>query len=255
LETLPVLRPLLERLYEKRFAHEYGCFRGVFTNFAEASRSAPRNKPLGFSTQDYAREFADRRSHIFSFDYPILFWLSRLVRGPVRLFDYGGHCGTHYYAYSRYLVYPAGFSWTVCDLPEIIQTGRQIAAEQGAGALSFTERFPDSDGADILLAAGSLQYIESPPFSLSLSQLKSLPRHVLINKLPLHDGPGFVTLQNGGVAFHPMHVFNRKEFTDSVCRLGYQLADSWAVPSHGGRIPFHPQASFPAHSGLYFTRA
>jgi len=49
-----------------------------------------------------------------------------------------------------------------------------------------------------------------------------------------------------------MYVFNRREFIDSVCVVGYELIDSWAVPSHSGRIPFHPEASFPAHSGLYF---
>jgi putative methyltransferase (TIGR04325 family) len=253
LETIPLLRPLLERLYKKRFPQVYGGLLGVFANFDQARRSAPPGKPLGFANQGYVQAFTDRRSQIFSFDYPILFWLARLLRGPARLFDYGGHCGTHFYAYSRYLDYPAGFRWTVCDLPEIIRAGRQIAADQGAKTIEFTERFADADGADILLAAGSLQYIEAPVFSGSLAQLKSLPKHILLNKLPVYDGPGFVTLQNGGVAFHPMYVFNRQQFIESISALGYQLTDDWSVPSHGGRIPFHPEASFPAHSGLYFT--
>jgi putative methyltransferase (TIGR04325 family) len=244
---------LLERLYEKRFAKVYGCFRGVFTDFAEASRSAPRNKPLGFSNQDYAKEFAERRSQIFSFDYPILFWLTSILHGPMRLFDYGGHCGTHFYAYANYLTYPEGFSWTVCDLPEIVRAGREIATERQVTNLHFTDRFADADDADILLAAGSLQYIESPTFAASLAELRSLPKHLLLNKLPLHNTPTFATLQNGGVAFHPMYVFNRQEFVSSVCDVGYELADQWAVPSHSGRIPFYPEASFPAHSGLYFT--
>ncbi len=253
LETWPVLRPVLEHLYERRFAGSgYGSFRGVFSSFEEAGRTAPRNKPLGFATQDYAQEFADRRSRIFSFDYPVLFWLAPLLRSPIKLFDYGGHCGTHFYAYGRYVDYSPALQWVVCDLPEITRYGAQIAAEQGKQQLTFTNRFEDSDCADVLLAAGSLQYIQSPPFSVALSRLKSPPKHVLINKLSLHEGQSIVTLQNGGVAYHPMYVFNRREFIDSVCVVGYELIDSWAVPSHSGRIPFHPEASFLAHSGLYF---
>ena len=253
LEMWPLFRPVLERFYERRFAGTaYGSFRGVFSSFEEACRSAPRNKPVGFETEDYAQEFADRRSRIFSFDYPVLFWLAPLLRSPIRLFDYGGHCGTHFYAYARYVDYSPSLQWMVCDLPEITRQGVEIAAEQGKKQLVFTNRFEKSDGSDVLLAAGSLQYIESPPFSVALSGLKSPPRHILINKLSLHEGRSIVTLQNGGVSYHPMYVFNRSQFIESVCAVGYDLVDSWAVPSHSGRIPFHPEASFPAHSGLYF---
>ncbi len=253
LETWPILRPLLERFYEKRFARNgYGAFRGVFASFEEAERSAPNNKPLGFATQDYAEEFADRRSRIFSFDYPVMFWLAPLLSGPIRLFDFGGHCGTHFYAYAQYIDYSPELQWVVCDMPEIMKYGMQIAVEQGKKQLTFAEGFADADGADVLLAAGSLQYVESPTFSVSLASLRSRPKHLVLNKLPLYDGPTFVTLQNGGVAFHPMYVFNRRDFIESICGLGYRLVDQWTVPSHAGRIPFHPAASFPAHSGLYF---
>jgi putative methyltransferase (TIGR04325 family) len=253
LETWPILRPLLERFYEKRFARNgYGAFRGVFVSFEEAERSAPKNKPLGFATQDYAEEFADRRSRIFSFDYPVMFWLAPLLSAPIRLFDFGGHCGTHFYAYAQYIDYSPELQWVVCDMPEIMKYGMQIAVEQGKKQLTFAEGFADADGADVLLAAGSLQYVGSPIFSVSLASLRSRPRHLVLNKLPLYDGPTFVTLQNGGVAFHPMYVFNRRDFIESICGLGYRLVDQWTVPSHAGRIPFHPAASFPAHSGLYF---
>ncbi len=248
-----MVRPLLERFYEKRFSgNGYGAFRGVFSSFEEASHSAPNNKPLGFGTQDYAEEFADRRSRIFSFDYPVMFWLAPLLQRPARLFDFGGHCGTHFYAYTQYIDYSPGMRWVVCDVPEIMQYGEKIAAEQGKKQLSFAKQFADADGADVLLAAGSLQYVESPTFAESLTSLKSRPKHLVLNKLPLYDGPTIVTLQNGGVAFHPMYIFNRKEFIGSICQLGYKLVDQWSVPSHPGRIPFHPEASFPAHSGLYF---
>jgi putative methyltransferase (TIGR04325 family) len=256
LETLPGLKALLKRRHARRFSSDsyYGQFRGVYRNFDEAVRSAPGTKPIGFSNEASAREFANRRTQIFSFDYPVLFWLAPFLRRPIRLFDYGGHCGTHFYAYAHYVEYSTALEWIVCELPEIIRVGERIAREQGKAQLSFTDRFERAEGADVLLAAGSLQYIESPAFSDRLETLKTLPAHILINKLPLYDGPTYVTLQNGSVAFHPMYVFRDKDFLDSICGLGYELVDRWEVPSHPGRIPFYPTNSFRCHTGLFFSR-
>ena len=256
LETMPGLRAVLKRWHARRFPSDsyYGQYRGVFRTFDEAARSAPQTKPVGFSNEAYTQEFANRRDQVYSFDYPILFWLAPLLRQPIRLFDYGGHCGTHFYAYSHYTEYSPGLRWEVCDLPEIIQMGEKIAREQGKAQLTFTDSFERAERADVLLAAGSLQYIESPRFPERLAALKELPARILINKLPLHDGPTYVTLQHGSVAFHPMYVFNAEQFIRSICALGYELADRWDVPSHPGRIPFYPEKSFRCHTGLFFRR-
>jgi len=253
IETIPVLRTLLEALYKKRFSgNAWGAFHGVYQSFKEANRAAPRTKPLGFNNAAYALEFEDRLSRALSFDYPVMFWLGRLIEPGTRVFDYGGHRGTNFYAYSRYLKYPEGFKWIVCDLPEIVKAGEELARRGNRDEISFTTSFSEASGAQILLAAGSLQYIEQPPFAVSLAALSVRPRHLLLNKLPLYEGNQIVTLQNGGPAFHPQYVFNRKDFIDSVCSAGYELVDQWDVPSHPGRIPFHPEASFRSHTGLYF---
>ncbi|HTP31889.1 MAG TPA: methyltransferase, TIGR04325 family [Candidatus Acidoferrales bacterium] len=255
LEGQKILHLLLERLYKRRFRSQTGAFRGVFPTFEQANRSAPRNKPLGFNCSEYAGEFRDRHTRIFSFDYPVLYWLSRLLQPGVHIFDYGGHLGTHFYAYARYLTYPPGLTWTVCDLPEITRAGEQYAREQDARGLAFTNRPEEASGADILIAAGSLQYIESPSLSTLLSRLDAKPRHLLLNKLPLYNGEQFVTLQNGGAAFHPQYVFNRHEFLASLTAIGYRLEDAWDVETHSGRIPLHPGQSFRCHSGLYLCRS
>ena len=255
LETTWAVRPIMEALYERQFAKNCtGCFRGVYASFAEANDSAPRTKKLGFNCPEYAAEFEDRRGKIYSFDYPMLFWLKRLLFAEgCRLFDLGGHVGTHFYAYSRYLEFPSGFAWVVCDLPEITAAGAEIAAAQRRSEISFTNRIGDADGADILVAAGSLQYVEAPSFSELLESLRRKPPHILINKLPLYDGDQFVTLQNGGAAFHPQYVFNRQEFLGNLSRLGYDVVDTWDVETHSGYIPFYPDRSFRCHSGMYLT--
>jgi putative methyltransferase (TIGR04325 family) len=254
LKNVPVFRPILRALYERRFARQgTGCFRGVFRNFAEAEASAPSTKPHGFNHTRYALEFADRRKRIFSFDYPMLFWLSRILRPHGVVFDYGGHLGTHFYAYAKYLDYPAGLRWRVYDLPVITRAGEELMRKEGAQGLEFTNTFELADGSDVLLAAGSLQYVEEPRLPLLLRRLAHPPAHLLLNKLPLYDGPDFVTLQNGGAAFHPQHVFNKRNFVEGLQAAGYRLKDEWRVETHPGYIPFHPDFSFPSHRGLYFA--
>jgi putative methyltransferase (TIGR04325 family) len=248
-----ILRPLLMPLYERRFRNCTGSFRGVYSNFAEANLSAPKSKPLGFNCPEYAQEFTDRRTKIFSFDYPMLFWLSCVMSKGCKIFDLGGHTGTHFYSYANYLTYPPGLSWVVCDLPEITRAGEELARKENQAAISFTNRIMDASGSDILIAAGSLQYIESPLVSVMLSKLERKPAHLLINKLPLYSGEQFVTLQNGGAAFHPQYVFNREAFIQSLVSLGYRVKDMWSVETHSGRIPFHPERSFNCHSGLYLN--
>jgi putative methyltransferase (TIGR04325 family) len=256
IKKLPGVRKLLEMRYEQSFvADGLGWFRGVYGSFGEANASAPAGKPLGFDNQAYAKEFEGRLTRVFSFDYPILLWLSRILQPNMRIFDFGGHRGTHFYSYAQYLSYPEGFQWMVYDLPEIVAAGKELAAERDAHNLSFTTSLADAKGADIFLAAGSLQYVESPSLPEMLAGLGDLPQYLLLNKLPLYNGKRYVTLQNGGAAFHPAHVFNRQEFIEPLIRLGYSLVDQWDVPSRSGRIPFHPEASFHSHSGLYFVRS
>jgi putative methyltransferase (TIGR04325 family) len=71
-----------------------------------------------------------------------MFWLGRLIEPGTRVFDYGGHRGTNFYAYSRYLKYPEGFKWIVCDLPEIVKAGEELARRENRSEISFTTSSP-----------------------------------------------------------------------------------------------------------------
>jgi putative methyltransferase (TIGR04325 family) len=82
----------------------------------------------------------------------------------------------------------------------------------------------------------------------------SLPKHILLNKVPVHDLPPAVTLHNMGSALCAYHLFNRAEFLAAFQSLGYTLRDEWANPDLGARIPLHREHSIPAFSGFYFER-
>ncbi len=251
LNRVPAIRRWRERRYEKQFNGLYGSFLGVFASFQEAQRAAPASKPFGFDSPQFAEKYGDRFDRIFDYDYPVLFWLRSLLRPDLRLFDVGGHVGEQCYAYERFLRYPAGLSWQVMEVPEIARRGEQLAAERGRKDLSFSSQFEDGDGAEVLLAAGSLHYLPEPGLLGALRKYKRLPPHLILNKLPLHGGSTFVTLQNAGASFVPQYVFNRAEFIKGYEALGYRVLDAWNDRIHSCHIPFRPELSLTHYSGLY----
>jgi putative methyltransferase (TIGR04325 family) len=242
---------LIDLELNRRFSAWPGAYRGVFSSFEAARASAPLDRPVGFDHEALTHLYDSRADKVFPSDYPVLFWLERLLPEVSSVFDWGGHIGVSYYAYARYLRFPAGFSWRVGEVPAVVEEGRRVAAQRGAAALRFTADLADGDGADVFLANGSLQFIETP-LAESLARYVRLPPHLLVNKLPAYDGETFVTLENTVHAFNPKRVVNRTDFVSSITGAGYELVDSWENPDMSMRLPLHRDRSVPAYSGFYF---
>jgi putative methyltransferase (TIGR04325 family) len=253
----PVVGEALRRRYDAAFAanRDDNLFRGVFATFEEAARSAPATLPLGYDNPASAAMYMDRTRKTYPTDYPVLFWMQKLLReGCTSVFDLGGHVGVSYYAYRRYLDYPATLQWRVHDVPAVMAQGRILASERDRdGRLGFCETFEEADGKQILTAQGSLQYL---PETLAerLARLASPPPHLIINLTPLHESRSYFTLQSVGTAFCPYRITAIGEFLASFEALGYKLVDQWDNPDKGCDIPFHPAHSLDRYHGLYFRR-
>ena len=246
--------------YKQKFATTgYGSFWGVFETFDRASESAPKTKSIGYNDAELAQEYRRmleqnnwENNHLIirSYDYPVLFWLKSIFSEDCHnVVDFGGNIGIHYYTYSQYLKYPKNVEWTICEVPEIAKVGRELAATRGAGKLFFTSDFDSFNDRDILIASGSVQYVEDIALKLDLCERK--PKHLLINRLPLYDGERFVTLQNGGNVFYPQFIFNKTEFIRSIEKIGYEAIDIWEDRHDSCYIPFHQDRSLSFYTGLY----
>jgi putative methyltransferase (TIGR04325 family) len=190
-----------------------------------------------------------RQQVIFPYDYPVLFWLNSIfAAGDTSVFDFGGNVGIHFYSYSQYLQYPPQLKWTVCDFPTIVEEGLRIAEQRSVQSLHFTNDFKNVAQYEIMLASGSIQYVESLADMVSSVQM---PKHLLINRLPLHEDIQFVTLQNGGKVFYPQYVFKKSKFIRELNNIGYELIDLWDDLITSCHIPFHPDKSVPCYKGLY----
>ena len=221
---------------------------GLYSSRREAEAVAHANAPMvGYDHPEAVNISIDLMSKIWASDYPMIFWLSRLVHSHSGLFDLGGHVGTKYRAYRSYLDLPESFRWIVCDLPHIVDAGRRLSSE--LPNLQFTTDRKAANGSSVLIASGALQYAD---FDLGdmLDELDSPPQHLLLNKVPTHDGPDIYTLENLHHTVVPYRIFNRQDFQKAIESRGYALVDKWMIHEHSVRVPLSSLGK-PVHMGFY----
>jgi len=72
---LPGETQIRVRRYEAHFpAHTgHNIYRGIYSSYAQALRSAPTSKPIGYDNSDSATIYHERTERILPSDYPVLF--------------------------------------------------------------------------------------------------------------------------------------------------------------------------------------
>lgn len=250
----PLTTARIVRFFRRRLLarlEPVNSFRGVYESFADAERAAPSVKPLGYDSADSATWYLHKHKKVLLEDYPVLFWLQSAFEDGHSVFEIGGHVGVAYYGFAQVLSYPPDLDWTVCDVPTIVAAGQALARERGRTNLRFVSSPAQAEGADIVLACGALQYVDSPGLAETIASFRVRPRHVLVNSTPVYDGPAFITRQNIGAVYCPYRIFNRQEFVRSLEVIGYSLIDTWQK-ERAFRIPRHPDRSFDHYTGFYF---
>lgn len=246
-------RALMRQRYERRFrtSDGAGALSGVYASFAEAAAAAPDGVPRGYDTSAAAGLYRDLLDCLQAKDYPALFWMREAIADATTVVDLGGHVGIAYYAFRDYLTLPATLRWVVCDTPAVVDEGAALAVARGETQLRFTADRGVIDDADVLLAAGVLQYL---PESLDVLLGTARPRHIVVNQTPTHPEREFVTLQNIGVAFCPYRVTAVDGLAERLAPLGYTLVDRWEDPARRTAVPYHAEAGPVAYTGYYFRR-
>lgn len=139
IKTTPTVRSYMKSRYEKHFnsAPQTILFKGVYDTFDEAMAAAPANGKEGYNNTETANKFQAMFERVNPIDYPVLFWLKDIIDDSKCIFDFGGYTGVKYYAYHKYLRLTSSLIWTVCDLPEVITKGREIADSRNECILTF----------------------------------------------------------------------------------------------------------------------
>jgi putative methyltransferase (TIGR04325 family) len=108
----------------------------------------------------------------------VLFYLGQLAKPGYSVFDFGGNTGVLFYNYQRRWTVPPNMQWTVCDVPAVIEAGREFAKTRSSEGLSFTSKFADAAGADLLFTSGTLQYVPETLGELVAKLGDAKPRHL-----------------------------------------------------------------------------
>src|ERR1700761_1692364 len=222
--------------------------RGIYATFNAAQEAAKHLNAKGHEAEILSQlplNYGLRMS-----DYPVLLWLNQ-VR-PKRLFDFGGSVGNLYYLYKDYLDLSPPFSWTVHDLPEIIERGQALAATRGAPTLSFSPRLSDGKDCDFFLVSGALQYWDASLASL-FAAMGSRPEHVIVNRSPLTERKvSYVILDIVRNAALPKMIRSRSGLIEEFVSLGYERVADWIEPERNITLTYYPGYEVPNYSGLYF---
>lgn len=234
-----------------------GALHGAYPDRNAALAAVPVRSLSGYDHDAVVDISRDWMSHLREWDYPLLFWLDRLIRdmGDRRLqvLDAGGHVGTKFLAFGTHLNLSA-VDWQVFDLPSMVAAGRALADREGWQGISFEDDISAVAPPDVLLCSGLLQYLDRP-FSAFVASLPARPRVILLNKVSLRDGPAVFTLEHIGPAHVPYQIRNRQAFIDELASLGYLCHDVWEVAALARRICSHPELGFSESRGFMLVDA
>ncbi len=225
-------------------------FAGAYPTREAALAAIPQDVLAGYDHREVAPVSFERMCELVLWDYPILFWLARLLPDAPHVVDAGGHMGTKYRAFSKVLALDPPVSWTIYDLPEIVRAGRARAEAEGLRALAFVEDPSEVAAVDVFLASGLFQYLDVP-IATMLGRLPRLPPHLLVNKVANWDGKTTFTLENFGVALVPYQIRNTKEFLGEASQLGYEVVDEWQIAPLSHQLDTHPKLGHWSSSGFY----
>jgi putative methyltransferase (TIGR04325 family) len=225
-------------------------FRGAFSSRDLALAAIRPDRLAGYDHDQVAAISFDKMCQIQLWDWPVMYWLLRLEPQIGSLLDAGGHMGTKYRAFRNHVNLEQRIQWIIYDLPAIVRAGRERATKDGLFGLSFIDNLDDAQEVDVLLASGLLQYLDIPLGEL-LRQLPAPPKHLLLNKVAIRNGPSIVTLENFGCAEVPYQIRNRDEFLSSLEELGYEIVDAWEIPELSHVISTHPRHGKSISCGYY----
>ena len=232
----------LRRARQKRrffFAEQTWGLWGDYASMSEARTHTGDPNGSSYDNDDVVDLNLDYFSRFLVFDYPVAYWLRRIITEEAvdSLVDFGGHVGVKYYSYRDRLQLPDNFKWCVVDVAAMVRRGQQRAAESGTTHLTFFTEVSQAPASPLLFCSGSLPYVEETIDEIIRKMVKR-PRYVVINKLAVLPDRQVIALEGFGLRRIPYRVLSLVEFNSRLAALDYEMLDSWDIPERQHSIPF-----------------
>jgi putative methyltransferase (TIGR04325 family) len=164
----------------------YGCS-GDYASYEEATRECPGGYEqesiisVTIKNTKAARDARGTALDLLSLRFlaGVQYAAAKATANPIRVLDFGGAMGAHYFKLRRFL--PHRIQWTVIELPATVRAAR---AEFSSHELKFEEDIEVAGQADIVLASGALQYT-SDPYENIKRLIETGAKGFVFDKVPL----------------------------------------------------------------------
>jgi len=239
-----ITRPLLELALG---------FRRKFDSLSEARRAAAKFAMSGHEHPTNIARHLEALESLRESDYPVLYYWLQIRPVPRRVLDLGGNVGNLFYAYHRHLHFPCDLKWDIVELPRVREAGERLAIERKENRIRYVDAIRCAEEVDVFLSSGSLQYFDESLPDLLL-QLKQLPSHVIVNRVPVSNGKEICTVQDGWTYLVPCKIQNVDALVSGLARIGYGLVENWEANEMRQLVPLYPESSAFRYSGFYFRK-
>ena len=136
----------------------------------------------------------------------------------ITILDFGGGIGTTYAQIKKVIPHKNIFYYII-EKEAVCKEGSRFFKKDKK--IKFTSSMPDIKKVDIVYARSSIRYVDK--WKKTLKQLSSYnPKFFLIVDLLAGDVPPYVTIQNYYGGKIPCHVFNEKDFLNTMKKLCFE---------------------------------
>jgi putative methyltransferase (TIGR04325 family) len=167
---------------------------------------------------------------------------------PLTVLDFGGGCGTHYFAVAAAIRMP--LRWAIVETETMAKRAAELAKGRFDVFTDVSEAAKALDRIDVVYAMGSIQYVPDP--LATLRELTALrPRHFVLGRFPWWTGTQFVGIQTSalsrnGIGPMPPYIADREiKFPitfanhDDVLRLFDHYECAFVAGSPGRTWDYH----------------
>ena len=179
-------------------------------------------------------------------------WLSLGQPSVLRVLDFGGALGNHFYSLSPHWHW-SSLQWVVCETDSVATVGQsEYEGRYGVHRICFNSDplTPLQGGIDVVFASCSLQYLED--WVSMLHQFREAP-WLLVDRVPLIDYPtDIIDIQVVPASYtdtrYPGWKFSSSKWFSCFQDLGYSLVWHWFVPEDHWSILDLETGSFRWHA-------
>ena len=160
--------------------------------------------------------------------------LNKPISRNLRVLDFGGGLGDHYYDFLRFIPNQIELCWDICETPAMVKAGKKFFGKE----ISYEDdlhKIDERKEFDLILTSGTLQYVDNPEeYFNKLSLLKS--DYIIIDRISLIDiAQDAIAIQNVPKelydASYPVWFFSQNKWI-SKFQEDYIIKMRWHIPRH-----------------------